>query len=80
MAGILRFFYYAPISVFGKIEVAFSIITGYLNTFVLSSPLEIFEDGNVCFGLLLETISSLFRISLQEEKKRKNDKNNTLNQ
>ena len=47
--------------------------------FVLSSPLEVFEDGNVCFGLLLETISSLFRISLQEEKNRKNDKNNTLN-
>ncbi len=47
--------------------------------FVLSFPLEVFEDGNVCFGLLLETISSLFRISLQEEKNRKNDKNNTLN-
>ena len=80
MVETLPCFYYAPISIFDKINVAFSIITGYLNTFVLSSPLEIFEDGNVCFGLLLVAISSLFRISLQEEKSRKNDKNNTLNQ
>ncbi len=47
--------------------------------FVLSSPLEVFEDGKVYFGKLLETIPSLFWISLQEEKNRKNDKNNTLN-
>lgn len=47
--------------------------------FVLSFPSEIFKGVNIRFGQLLETISSLFWISLQEEKDRKNDKNNTLN-
>jgi len=58
----------------------FPCFSAFESFFVLSSPLEVFEDVNVCLGLLLETISSLFRISLQEEKNRKNDKNNTLNQ
>ena len=61
------------------VAVYFLILTMIVAFFVFSSPLEVFEDGNICLGLLLENITSLFRISLQEEKNRKNDKNNTLN-